>query len=129
MNKIYHFILFCFATLCLAACSDDDPEVSGIDGKDHFISEFALTVDGITYQAMIVGDKITVEIPYNTSLKGATVEYALCEGASINPNPSTIEDWENEWKFVVTSKMQDSKVYSYTYQYLSLIHISEPTRP
>ncbi len=70
MNKIYHFILFCFATLCLAACSDDDPEVSGIDGKDHFISEFALTVDGITYQAMIVGDKITVEIPYNTSLKG-----------------------------------------------------------
>ena len=44
MNKIYHFILFCFATLCLAACSDDDPEVSGIDGKDHFISEFALTV-------------------------------------------------------------------------------------
>ena len=57
MNKIYHFILFCFATLCLAACSDDDPEVSGIDGKDHFISEFALTVDGITYQAMIVGDK------------------------------------------------------------------------
>lgn len=56
MNKIYHFILFCFATLCLAACSDDDPEVSGIDGKDHFISEFALTVDGITYQAMIVGD-------------------------------------------------------------------------
>ena len=120
MNKIYHFILFCFATLCLAACSDDDPEVSGIDGKDHFISEFALTVDGITYQAMIVGDKITVEIPYNTSLKGATVEYALCEGASINPNPSTIEDWENEWKFVVTSKMQDSKVYSYTYQYTDI---------
>lgn len=74
MNKIYHFILFCFATLCLAACSDDDPEVSGIDGKDHFISEFALTVDGITYQAMIVGDKITIEIPYNASLKGATVE-------------------------------------------------------
>ena len=73
MNKIYHFILFCFATLCLAACSDDDPEVSGIDGKDHFISEFALTVDGITYQAMIVGDKITVEIPYNTSLKGHTL--------------------------------------------------------
>ena len=120
MNKIYHFILFCFATLCLAACSDDDPEVSGIDGKDHFISEFALTVDGITYQAMIVGDKITIEIPYNASLKGATVEYALCEGASINPNPSTIEDWENEWKFVVTSKMQDSKVYSYTYQYADI---------
>ena len=69
---------------------------------------------------MIVGDKITVEIPYNTSLKGATVEYALCEGASINPNPSTIEDWENEWKFVVTSKMQDSKVYSYTYQYTDI---------
>lgn len=120
MSKIYHFILFCFVTLCFAACSDDEQEFSGIDGKDHFISEFALTVDGITYQAMIVGDKITVEIPYNTSLKGATVEYALCEGASINPNPSTIEDWENEWKFVVTSKMQDSKVYSYTYQYTDI---------
>ena len=112
MNKIYHFILFCFATLCLAACSDDDPEVSGIDGKDHFISEFALTVDGITYQAMIVGDKIKVEITYNTSLKGATVEYALCEGASINTNPSKIVVWENEWKFVDNSKVLESKVNS-----------------
>lgn len=120
MNKIYHFILFCFVTLCFAACSDDEPEFSGIDGKDHFISDFALTVDGITYQATITGDKITVEIPYNASLDGATVEYALCEGASINPNPSTIEDWENEWKFVVTSKIQESKVYSYTYQYADI---------
>lgn len=120
MNKIYYFILFCFTALCFTACNDDDPEFSGIEGKDHFISDFALTVDGITYQATIAGDMITVEIPYNVSLEGATVEYALCEGASINPNPSNIQDWENEWKFVVTSKMQESKVYSYTYRYTDI---------
>lgn len=120
MNKLYYFILFCFAALCFTACSDDDPEFSGIEGKDHFISDFALTVDGITYQATIAGDMITVEIPYNVSLEGATVEYALCEGASINPTPSTIQDWENEWKFVVTSKTQESKVYSYTYRYTDI---------
>lgn len=120
MNKIYYFILFCFTALCFTACNDDDPEFSGIEGKDHFISDFALTVDGITYQATIAGDMITVEIPYNVSLEGATVEYALCEGASINPNPSNIQDWGNEWKFVVTSKMQESKVYSYTYRYTDI---------
>lgn len=120
MNKIYYFILFCFTALCFTACNDDDPEFSGIEGKDHFISDFALTVDGITYQATIARDMITVEIPYNVSLEGATVEYALCEGASINPNPSNIQDWGNEWKFVVTSKMQESKVYSYTYRYTDI---------
>lgn len=120
MNKIYHFILLCFAALCFTACSDDDPELSGIDGRDNYIADFALTVGGITYQATITGDKITVEIPYNISLEGATVEYSLSEGSSINPNPSTIQDWGNEWKFVVTSKMQESKVYSYTYQYADI---------
>ncbi len=120
MNKIYYFILFCFAALCFTACSDDDPEFSGIEGKDHYISDFALSVGGITYQATIAGDKITVEIPYNTDLEGATAAYTLSEGATINPNPSTIQDWENEWKFVVTSKMQESKVYSYTYRYADI---------
>ena len=120
MNKIYYFILFCFAAFCFTACSDDDPEFSGIEGKDHYISDFALNVGGITYQATIAGDKITVEIPYNTDLEGATATYTLSEGATINPNPSTIQDWENEWKFVVTSKMQESKVYSYTYRYADI---------
>ncbi len=120
MNKIYYFILFCFAALCFTACSDDDPEFSGIEGKDHYISDFALSVGGITYQATIAGEKITVEIPYNTDLEGATAAYTLSEGATINPNPSTIQDWENEWKFVVTSKMQESKVYSYTYRYADI---------
>lgn len=120
MNKIYYFILFCFAALCFTACSDDDPEFSGIEGKDHYISDFALNVGGITYQATIAGEKITVEIPYNTDLEGATAAYTLSEGATINPNPSTIQDWENEWKFVVTSKMQESKVYSYTYRYADI---------
>lgn len=120
MNKIYYFILFCFTALCFTACNDDDPEFNGIEGKDHYISDFALSVGGITYQATITGDKITVEIPYNTDLEGATAAYTLSEGATINPNPSTIQDWENEWKFVVTSKMQESKVYSYTYQYTDI---------
>ncbi len=120
MNKIYHFILLCFAALCFTACNDDDSEISGIEGTDHYISDFSLTVGGITYQAAITGDKISVEIPYNTGLEGATVEYTLSEGASINPNPSTIQDWGNEWKFIVTSKMQESKVYFYTYRYADI---------
>lgn len=120
MNKIYHFILYCFATFFLVACNCNTPEVRGIEGKDHFISDFTLTVGGITYQATIAGDEITVEIPYNASLKGASVEYVLSEGATINPNPATIQDWENEWKFIVTSKMKESKVYSYTYRYADI---------
>ncbi|MCE8488724.1 DUF4971 domain-containing protein [Bacteroides thetaiotaomicron] len=120
MKKIHYLILLCFTALCFIACNDDEPEFSGIEGKDRFISDFVLTVAGTTYQGMIAGDTITIEIPYNTSLKGATAAYTLSEGASINPDPSTIQNWANEWKFVVTSKMQESKVYSYTYRYTDI---------
>lgn len=85
MKKIHYLILLCFTALCFIACNDDEPEFSGIEGKDRFISDFVLTVAGTTYQGMIAGDTITIEIPYNTSLKGATAAYTLSEGASINP--------------------------------------------
>lgn len=120
MNKLHCFALFLLAMLGLAACDDEEEEFAGMEGRDHFISDFTLTVGGITYQATIAGDKITVELPYNASLEGAAAAYVLSEGASINPDPAAIQDWENEWKFVVTSRTQDSRVYFYTYRQVDI---------
>ena len=56
MNKLYYFILFRFAALCLTACGDDGPESDETGGRDRYIwlrrfinSDFNLTVGGETF--------------------------------------------------------------------------------
>ena len=120
MNKLNQIIIFLFAGLFLFGCSDDDQEFTGIEGKDRFISSFTLKIDGISYDASIVGDKISIEVPYRVKLEGASVEYTLSEGATINPNPSKLQDWGTEWKFVVTSNTKESAVYYYSYRYADI---------
>lgn len=120
MNKLNQIIIFLFAGLFLFGCSDDDQEFTGIEGKDRFISSFTLKIDGVSYDASIVGDKISIEVPYRVKLDGASAEYILSEGATINPDPSKLQDWGTEWKFVVTSNTKESAVYYYTYKYADI---------
>ncbi|WP_298072924.1 hypothetical protein [uncultured Bacteroides sp.] len=116
MDKINHLIISILTVFCLVSCNDDDNGLE-FEGADNFITSFELTVDGISYQADITGEKITVHVPYNVNLDGATAQVSFCEGSTINPNPATITDWNNEWKFIVTSQSGASRVYHYTYDY------------
>ncbi len=114
MRRIAIYILTTFVVLSLlSSCKKELPTEAG-EWKDSYIVEFALTVQGKTYQGSIEGNKITVQIPEGVDLKGAAVECKLSEGASIEPDPKSVSDWSAERKFVVTSKSQESRNYMYS---------------
>lgn len=101
-------------------CKDDDtPEK--FEGRDNYIASFSLTKDGITYDAAISRNRITVTVPYNVSLEGATARCEMAENASIQPDPSTIVQWELERQFLVTSFNQADRTYFYTVEYSDIV--------
>jgi hypothetical protein len=119
MKHIFGIIAIAFAITAFIGC-DDDADMKNdpvFNGKDNYIASFALTVDGISYNALIADDRILVKVPYDVPLKDATASCLLSENASINPNPADISDWGNEWQFIVTSSNKTNKVYRYSYQY------------
>lgn len=115
-NALWALIVMFTATL-LASCSDnDDPKP--FDADDNFITEFSLTVHGYggadpVYTAEITDNIITMTIPYNVDLTGATPNVIWTSSATILPNPSTISDWNNEQVFRVTSYNGDTNEYTY----------------
>ena len=114
MRRIAIYLLTTFVVLSLlSSCKKELPTEAG-EWKDSYIVEFALTVQGKTYQGAIEGNKITVQIPEGVDLKGAAVQCKLSEGASIEPDPKSVSDWSVERKFVVTSKSQENRKYMYS---------------
>lgn len=114
MRRIAIYMLTTFVVLSLlSSCKKELPTEAG-EGKDSYIVEFALTVQGKTYQGAIEGNKITVQIPEGVDLKGAAVQCKLSEGASIEPDPKSVSDWSTERKFIVTSKSQENRKYMYS---------------
>lgn len=113
--KLYRFLIIMSMLISFSACSDDkDP----IDANENFISSFALSVknasgEGNVYVGEIIGEQITVTVPYNVDLAGATAIVAYTASAKIMPNPATIQDWDSEQVFVVTSYNGDPREYTY----------------
>lgn len=113
MSKFKFLILLLSATLLLGSCSKDDPEIPA-DADDNFITSLTLTVaDGTSYTAVIEGQTLTVSIPYNVSLQGASADMEYTASATILPNPTAISDWDNEQIFRVTSYNGDVNEYTY----------------
>lgn len=113
MSKFKILMLLFSATLLLGSCSKDDPEIPA-DADDNFITSLTLTVaDGTCYTAVIEGQTLTVSIPYNVSLQGASADMEYTASATILPNPTTISDWDNEQIFRVTSYNGDVNEYTY----------------
>lgn len=98
----------------MVACDSDTVEVPGdFAGTDNYIVSFSLTKDGVTYPAVINGDKITVAVRHDISLDGAVAEVTLSENCTISPDPTTISAWDKSWQFMTTSYAQQDKVYLY----------------
>ncbi len=108
-------MFLCAVVSLFAGC---DKEESPFEGSDAHILSFSLTTtDGVKYSASIDAGNILVTVPSGTSLSGASVEYDLCENASINPDPASISDWGNDHLFRVEAYDGSYESYRYSVEY------------
>ena len=115
MKKIFNIMFFCAFVSLFAGC---DKEESPFEGSDAHILSFSLTTtDGVKYSASIDAGNILVTVPSGTSLSGASVEYDLCENASINPDPASISDWSEDHLFRVEAYDGSYESYRYSVEY------------
>ena len=115
MKKIFNIMFLCAVVSLFAGC---DKEESPFEGSDAHILSFSLTTtDGVKYSASIDAGNILVTVPSGTSLSGASVEYDLCENASINPDPASISDWGNDHLFRVEAYDGSYESYRYSVEY------------
>ncbi len=100
----------------LSSCSDDD-ETSNSPylGTDaHIVSLTLTTPNGMIYRAAIADETLTVYIPSNVSLYGATASYEIGEQVTIIPDPASIIDWDEEQLFRLVS-YSGEVIENYTY--------------
>ena len=115
MKKIFNIMFLCAFASLFAGC---DKEESLFEGSDAHILSFTLTTaDGVKYSASIDAGNILVTVPSGTSLSGASAEYDLCENASINPDPASISDWNNDQVFRVEAYNGSYESYKYSVEY------------
>lgn len=115
--RVVRCVLFAFfvSLFCFTSCEKDKKVLEeGLEGRDNYVVSFSLKAGGVEYVGAIKDGEIRVEVPRSVSIKGATVQYLLSEGATISPDPVSITDWTLERKFLVTSKQQQTKEYKYT---------------
>jgi hypothetical protein len=123
MKKLW---LLLFAAFAATGCKEDsDPEI--FSGKDNYIASFALTKDGVTYNATISQDRITVTVPYNVSLTNAVATCEIAENASIQPAPATVTEWELDRQFLVTSYNKTDRAYLYSVEYADVVSAGNVT--
>ena len=106
MKRIISFFLL---VLVLGGCRKD----GAFKGQDNAIASFQLSMGGNVLKAYIQQDSIVVTAPGNLSLAGAVPAVVISEGAQIDPNPSSITDWEKSQKFTVTSHDGLKRMFTY----------------
>ena len=126
MTPMKKLCLLLLAALAATGCNEDSASEI-FSGKDNHIASFALTKDGVTYDAVISQNRITVTVPYNVSLAGATATYELSENAAIQPAPATVTDWESERQFLVTSYNKTDRIYLYSVEYADVVSAGNVT--
>jgi hypothetical protein len=98
----------------VAGCSKDETAESPFAGSDNCIAAFTLAKDGITLKGAVTPDAIVITAPERFSLSGATATVTLSENAAIEPDPSTITDWDAAQAFTVTSYNGIKNKYNYS---------------
>jgi hypothetical protein len=113
MKKGILNLLLILGLMVVSACSDDE-EGTPFAGTDNSIISFNLTAaNGTRYAGVITDDRVVVTVPDNVSLEGSSVDYSLCELATISPDPRSVTDWESSQTFVVKSYNNTQKTYYY----------------
>lgn len=110
--KTNHFLFtIVMGFLLFTSCSkENDPFM----GKDNYITSFTLKQGETVLNAAIADNIITITVPEGLSLHGAAATVKLSENAKIYPDPSTINDWDDEAMFAVTAYNGTQITYKYT---------------
>ena len=103
-----------FLSLVSLSFTGCDEENNDFTGSDNYLNSFSLEKDGTVYHAEIVNDLVTLTIPQEVDLQGATATYQICEMATISPDPATITEWNEARLFTVTSYSGESRNYNYS---------------
>ena len=119
INKIKILLLSLSLAIAVCSCKKDDSIFSGGDG---YISSFRLNKSETTLNAAISNGNIVLAAPENLSLEGATASIAISENASIEPNPASITNWNNEHTFTVTAYNGTKNSYKYSVQRKAIVH-------
>ena len=99
MNKnIVWSLLFVLAFI--VGCDDENDPFAG---NDNFITSFSLRQGEQVYPAFFRGDTILLVTPEGISLQNVKAEIVCSENSTIIPDPATVENWEQQQYFVVTS--------------------------
>lgn len=93
----------------LLSCNDEEEEI--YIGNDNFVLSLALEKDGKSYQALIDGDTLMLNVPLDMNLNNVTVHYKISENAMITPCPDEIKDWCSVGNFTVTSYTNQKRNY------------------
>lgn len=112
-------IIFSGLAVLLASCDKEQP--LNLEGSDCSIVSFSIISDNASpVEAKIYPDRITAVFDYNFDFSEAAVEFSLSEGATISPDPNTI-DLSKDNTFIVTSASgESSQEYSYSVQFDSM---------
>ena len=111
MKKISIIMFLSLAASLFTAC---DKENNDFIGSDNYLNSFSLEKDGVVYHAEIINNLITLTVPQEADLQGATARYEICELATISPDPATVEEWNQACLFTVTSYSGQARNYNYS---------------
>ena len=103
------YTLLALFVLSFSACDDE----SAFEGNDNYLASFALVQEGRQYTGVISEGQIIVTIPDTLELNNVTAQYTCSEHAMLSPDPASVEDWEQQQTFTVTSYNGRSQTYNY----------------
>lgn len=118
MKKLYYltFALICAVAFCGCNDDDDNPFV----GTDNYISSWNVVLGEENYAASIAGNEITLTVPDGTNLSGAKHQVSICEHATLAPDPNTVDSWDSEQIFTVTSFTGEKREYNFNINYSAI---------
>lgn len=118
MKKLYYLTIALVCAVAFCGCNDDDE--NPFVGTDNYISSWGVVLGEENYAASIAGNEITLTVPDGTDLSGAKHQVSICEHATLAPDPNTIESWDSEQTFTVTSFTGEKREYKFNIRYSAI---------
>lgn len=118
MRNLYHLTIVLICAVAFCGCNDDDE--NPFVGTDNYISSWDVVLGEENYAASIAGNEITLTVPDGTDLSGAKHQVSICEHAILAPDPNTIESWDSEQTFTVTSFTGEKREYKFNIRYSAI---------